>query len=294
MSFDPYKTKFQIGAARWMARLAGVVYTRFPGDTKPDAAAIQQTLLAGGGVGRGVSDVYAYDKNSAQSIVVSHQNHISAVFRGTDEKEDWVDNLNINMDEALFGHFHSGFLQSFRDVWYGKDGEDGEDGMNAKIKELQEKKKRPVWLTGHSLGGAMATVAAASFIDEDRPFYGVYTFGQPRCVDRKTCHIFNMEAKDRYYRFQNNNDIVSRVPPRNPVLPASYGYRHVGQCVYISEEGKLHSSPSFWFKFLDAIDGMVEARKQKGIDFIEDHKIKNYLMAIEDWMDGSNNLPLDD
>ena len=22
MSFDPYKTKFQIGAARWMARLA--------------------------------------------------------------------------------------------------------------------------------------------------------------------------------------------------------------------------------------------------------------------------------
>ena len=39
---------------------------------------------------------------------------------------------------------------------------------------------RPLWLTGHSLGGALATIAASLLVDDDESFFGVYTFGSPR------------------------------------------------------------------------------------------------------------------
>lgn len=70
-------------------------------------------------------------------------------------------------------------------------------------------------------------------IDEDAPFYGVYTFGQPRAGDRTFSRIYNVEAASRTYRFQNNNDIVTRIPAR------IMGYSHVGKFVYISDKKRL-------------------------------------------------------
>ena len=73
----------------------------------------------------------------------------------------------------------------------------------------------------------MATIAAAKFIHEDMPFTSVYTFGQPRAMTRDTSRIFNMECKSRFFRFHNNNDLVTRVPAR------VMGYSHVGSYMYI-------------------------------------------------------------
>ena len=279
MSFDPYKTKFQIDAAIWMARLADAVYTKVEEGTKPDEETIKKNLVNVPNLGRGVKKVFGYDKNSAQGMIVSHSTHIAVVFRGTDEWRDWLDNIDALRTKHLFGDFHQGFVASTLDIW---------KEMNNQIKTLQKQQRRPVWFAGHSLGGAMATVAAANFIYDDRPFYGAYTFGQPRCMDRDSSRIFNAEAKGLFYRFQNNNDLVSRIPAR------VMGYSHVGQCIYISEEKKLYSSPSWWFKFLDKLDGAVTAIKEKGFDGLEDHDIVDYVMAIEDWKDSGNNLPLDD
>ncbi len=136
-----------------------------------------------------------------------------------------------------------------------------------------------MWLAGHSLGGALTVIAAAIRIHEDKPFSGLYTFGQPRCMSTATCRTFNMEAKDRYFRFQNNNDIVTRVPSR------FMGYGHSGQLIYISEEKKLYKSPGWWFRFLDGLDGAVNAVMEKGLDHIEDHESSKYLNAVKDWGD---------
>ena len=60
---------------------------------------------------------------------------------------------------------------------------DGVEGMHRKILTLYEKegKRRKLFITGHSLGGALATVAAArlAFLD-DINIAGIYTIGSPR------------------------------------------------------------------------------------------------------------------
>jgi triacylglycerol lipase len=134
-----------------------------------------------------------------------------------------------------------------------------------------------LFITGHSLGGAMATIAAAKFIDQDRPFVAVYTFGQPRALSKKTAQTFNVECKSRFFRFHNNNDIVTRVPAR------LMGYSHIGSYLYISEEKEIHPEVGFWFKFMDYVDGAVSSMKEKGIDAIEDHNMDHYLDAIKKW-----------
>ncbi len=67
---------------------------------------------------------------------------------------------------------------------------------------------RTIWLTGHSLGGALATLAAARLADVT----GLYTFGSPLVGDRQ----FAERCPDRAYRVVNNNDIVPHVPRVGP------------------------------------------------------------------------------
>lgn len=96
----------------------------------------------------------------------------------------------------------------------------------------EEGKSRKLYITGHSLGGALATVAAArlAFVHSDINITAVYGLGAPRVFDSEVADIFNATVnhgkamKDKFFRPRNNNDIVTRVPP----VP----YKHVGTEVY--------------------------------------------------------------
>ena len=57
------------------------------------------------------------DRNSAQVTLIEHEDYLCMVFRGPDEIEDWLDNLNVFEKEVLFGEFHKGFWDSVEDVW---------------------------------------------------------------------------------------------------------------------------------------------------------------------------------
>lgn len=158
-------------------------------------------------------------------MVVSHQDYIGVVFRGTDELEDWLDNLNVVYIKKLFGKFHRGFYFATMDVL---------QEMHIFIEKYQATNIRPVWFAGHSLGGAMATIAAADYIYNKKKFAAVYTFGQPRCMLKKTAKKFTQATNNCYFRFQNNNDISTRVPS------AFFGYFHGGNAIYISEQKKFN------------------------------------------------------
>ena len=231
----------------------------------PDEGRIYKSIEADDSGFRSVSPI---DEGNAEAALVEHEEYLCMVFRGTDEITDWIDNINAFSVKELFGEFHRGFWEATEKVW---------SELEPKYQEKRGKKKRPLFITGHSLGGAMATIAAAKLIHLDRPFISVYTFGQPRAMNQDAARIFNTECKNRFFRFQNNNDIVTRAPAR------LMGYSHVGKTLYISEEQEIHNDPGFWFKFLDAIDGCIEALKAKRIDAIEDHEMDDYLAAIEEW-----------
>ena len=263
---SPYTTDLDPNNAYWMARLSKEVYLRKSEDNPvPDEDRILGNLKKDDPKFISVSGV---DKNSAQAALIEHEDYLCMVFRGTDEFSDWLDNINALATKELFGEFHRGFWNSLEDVW---------QPINKRCRSLQEQNKRPLFITGHSLGSAMATIAAAKLIHVDKPFTSVYTFGQPRALSRKTSQIFNVECKSRFFRFHNNNDIVTRVPAR------LMGYSHVGNYLYITEEKEIYQEVGFWFKFVDQIDGVIKDVKEKGFDGIKDHDINEYLSAIEKW-----------
>ena len=149
MRLKPYLTSYNGANAYWMARLARAVYTRQQESTAPDEDRILANLNEEDGY---FNTVKGFDKNSAQAMVVDHDDYVAIVFRGTDEAIDWLDNVNVLRREALFGSFHRGFYDSVEDLW---------DNVDSTVKEMLAGKRRPVWFSGHSLGGAMATIGAA-------------------------------------------------------------------------------------------------------------------------------------
>lgn len=123
----------------------------------------------------------------------------------------------------------------------------------------------------------MATVASSILIQEDESFTSTYTFGQPRAIGRDAGRVYNVEAKSKTFRFQNNNDIVTRAPAR------IMGYTHVGTFLYISQQRQIQQDPGRWLQFLDSIDGAMESIKVSGLDAVEDHGMNHYLDAVRKW-----------
>ena len=262
----PYKTQLDRGNACWMARLASEVYRRVSAkDPAPDEAAILQSLQADDS---GFLSVAGASHRSAQAALIEHKDYLCLAFRGTDELADWLDNINAFARPALFGDFHRGFWQSVEDIW---------EPLWAAWEQRHAAQPRPLFLTGHSLGGAMATIAAARLIHLDQPFTSAYTFGQPRAMARETARVFNQECRGRFFRFHNNNDLVTRVPSR------LMGYSHVGTYLYIAEAGSIHQETGFWFRFLDAIKGALEDARELGLDGIKDHDLAEYQAAVDKW-----------
>lgn len=149
--------------------------------------------------------------------------------------------------------------------------------LDGRAADRAAKRPRPVFLTGHSLGGAMATVAASRLLHIDQPFTSCYTFGQPWAMTLETARVFNVDARGRFHRFQNNSDIVTRLPSR------LMGYSHVGGCLYITQDRAIHDDVGFWFRFLDTVSGVVEEALKRRLDLIEDHDMADYLEAIRGW-----------
>ncbi len=262
---EPYKTGLSQANAYWMARLSQLVYESVDASNAPNESAILNELQAEDSK---FESVTGFSRNTAQAALVEHEDYLCFAFRGTDEPKDWLDNINAFSTAELFGEFHRGFWNSVEDIW---------QGLFRLYQDKRNEQPRPLFLTGHSLGGAMATVAASRLIHNDLPFTSTYTFGQPRAMTLATARVFNIEARGRTHRFQNNNDIVTRVPAR------FMGYSHVGNFIYIDENKRLKDDPGFWNRFLDTVQGAVDALRETGVDAVEDHDIGRYLRAVEKW-----------
>eukprot|EP01135_Chromosphaera_perkinsii_P007866 Nk52_evm58s1020 gene=Nk52_evmTU58s1020 len=92
------------------------------------------------------------------------------------------------------------------------------------------------WITGHSLGGALASLLAFEISCK----YGipsiVYTFGSPRVGNRAFASKFNV-AVPRCYRICMDGDVVTGLPPK------WRGYKHHGLAVIIDKLGNLIVEP---------------------------------------------------
>ena len=311
LRFNSKTTLYQPENAYWMAKFSNYVYwsvgdkpedrnntversSEEKKDVTPDEDRILKELKTWDS---NFLSVKGFNFKSSQGIVVQHEDYVVAAFRGTDELIDWLDNVKASPTKGPLGNVHSGFYNALLDIWV-------RQGMWDSIQQLRErgtddsvetndkvwlnglkKPKRSLWLTGHSLGGAMATLAAAWLAERKIPFSGAYTFGQPRVGDDDFQVAFDTKLIKRFFRFQNNNDIVTRVPAR------LMGYEHVGRYIHITEDGDLKADVSWWHLFVDRLEGVVNNILDNKIrlEIIDDHDLeKKYRDSIRAW---GNKLP---
>lgn len=85
-------------------------------------------------------------------------------------------------------------------------------------------------MTGHSLGGALATLFAlelssSQLAKQGAIFVTMYNFGSPRVGNKRFADVYNEKVKDSW-RVVNPRDII-------PTVPRLMGYCHVAQPVYL-------------------------------------------------------------
>lgn len=215
-------------------------------------------------------DIFFFDTSETESFVAVDSEKIIVSFRGSNSFIDWLSNIDIDLVGGPFkGSVHEGFSRALSVVW---------TKMQKKIYEIKENarpKALSLWFTGHSLGGALATLAVAKLREKDHPVNGLYTFGSPRVGDREFAQNFNADFAIRTYRFVNKTDIVTRVPRRIMF------YSHVGKFLYFDDQDSLHKEPSFWYQFLDSIEVVIEDIKDRDLVGVKHHDINQYLIALE-------------
>ena len=199
-------------------------------------------------------------RDGAEAYILGNRFDCIIVCRGT-EPSQWNDikaDANAWTVVSEVGRVHSGFHSEVNELW---------PLLEQQIKENQ----RPMWFSGHSLGGAMAAVCAVRCKISPIPSnpQAIFSYGAPRVGDRS----YTSYLKVKHYRWVNNNDIVPRVPPR------WLGYRHMGQEIYINRRGRISSLRS-WFRVRDRFWGLLASLRLWKLDYFSDHSMVDYIAHI--------------
>lgn len=86
------------------------------------------------------------------------------------------------------------------------------DPLHAAVDAALKAKERPLWVAGHSLGGALALLAAWRFQQNFLPVHAVITFGAPMVGNEATAQAFQREFPGRIFRYVNDLDLVPKLP----------------------------------------------------------------------------------
>lgn len=197
------------------------------------------------------------------------------VIRGTSERADVAVDLRAHKVQASpiwsKGRVHAGFASALAAAW---------PEVFASLELLRRQRGGLVtWFCGHSLGGAVATLAAAKArASKIGMVGGVITFGCPRVGDRAFARSLEKElGRSRFLRCVNNSDVVPRL--------LFLTYLHLGVLAYITRKGALVTDPGFWFVFWDSLLGRIRGRWLNPFswrtDGLRDHSIRQYRLALE-------------
>jgi triacylglycerol lipase len=215
----------------------------------------------------GFTKVKFYDNGGAQAYRFESPTDVVVACRGTQPSEfnDLKADLKaFPVKSETVSRVHRGFKNEVDELW-------------PMVKPDVENVKKKLWFCGHSLGAAMATIMAARCShDYDLPDpVQLYTYGSPRVGWHTYVNSLNLD----HMRWQNNNDIVTRVPLM------IMGYKHHGHNCYIGHDGTIDTGGklNIWKRFIDRLKGMWGGIKHLKIDNFSDHAMAEYIPHIEKW-----------
>nr|MDA3810009.1 lipase family protein [Spirochaetaceae bacterium] len=203
----------------------------------------------------GFDNFQFFEGKGTECMICWNKSSIIVAFRGTEMKslsslhEIRTDLDSIPIPFALGGNVHKGFFSGLEEVWPGAVGLE-----QFLINLIHKDTKRSLWVTGHSLGGALASLCFARI----KCATGLYVFGAPRVGNLDFVNLL----KDRpVWRFEHGRDPIPMVPMDIPQL--KHNFKDLGQLVYINRDGDL----LFERPVLD-----VEEEKTKVLETITEQK----------------------
>jgi predicted lipase len=159
---------------------------------------------------------------SILGLMASNADTAVLAFRGSETLDDWLQDFEIEPEPFIATAAHDHVADGFQDVFLA--------ARQSIATALSHAGTKQILITGHSLGGAVAILAALDirlrFNTESR----VITFGGPRVGLHDFALTFNA-AIESCFRVVNSLDIVPHVPPAPFV--------HVGSEIRVNGGGSL-------------------------------------------------------
>ncbi|NJN20493.1 MAG: lipase family protein [Leptolyngbya sp. RL_3_1] len=235
------------------ARLSQEVYGNFASIKFSAASTTQVTLVEAEVPELAKAETPKPPKTDTQAAILYEPdlNQAILVFRGSESKVDWFNNAQFRQKTYPYGddsstdvRFHRGFMAAYFAV---------RDRLQAVIRQYPT---ATLVVTGHSLGGALATIAALdlqyNITQHSKQPLSVYTFGAPRVGNAALVESFSQRVPNSY-RFVYGRDLVTHLPR------VWQGYRHVPAAEKLP-------APFTWKFFTQSL---------------KDHEIINYVSSLK-------------
>ena len=277
LPFDPSDSRFNRANALYLAHASDVAYHRAPAA----AAAERLGLKAVGFLNR---------VTRTRGFLGVCDTHAVLAFRGSDPVTlpNWLTDVVVKLVEhdEYDGRVHHGFGSALRRTW---------DKVERILGQVPDK---PLFLTGHSMGGALAVLTACRLAKLGRPPVATYTFGSPRVGDRAFCAGYRLTT----YRVVNGLDLVPEMPLASMKrrLPAQFRlaspklalglkrrarrvpcYSHVKRFVYIDRDGEVTLDADVEPWHAHAVARAIATRGKSFLEGLTDHLISNYIQRLE-------------
>lgn len=211
---------------------------------------------------QGCDIIKFFDVDGAQGYLLNRFGSFILSFRGTEvsQPSDILadlkagKNFEINkLTGRAVGKVHHGFKKELDKLW---------PEIEKQVVDIKY-----LYVTGHSLGAAMATIAASRLSDK---IISLITFGSPRVGTKE----FVNNCTFVHYRVQNNCDDVTKVPP------TLMGYKHHGIHIYLDVNGTVRDYNT-WQMIKDMIRSRIVSRiKRKRFIGLTDHFMGNYIKKL--------------
>lgn len=198
---------------------------------------------------------YQRSVGHSQFMVREYADHSVITYGGSKEWQDWGHDANIvKAPYKNMGWVHNGFSSAY-------------DEMLPEQNKILNKNK-PVVVTGHSLGGATATVAAMDLKARGYNVHSLTTFGCPMVGGDSFSAAFG-KANIPAFRYVNAWDVVPRIPKGD--------FQHVGQPFYLSTRGEmLPKQQSGW----ELATKPWELANQR----VNSHHMPNYMANLQKYL----------
>jgi hypothetical protein len=277
LAFHPDDSSFNRVNALYLAHASDIAYHRAP------ARAAMQRL--------GLKAIAFRNKiTRTRGYLGVCDTHAVLAFRGSDPVtlQTWLTDVVVRLvacDEYV-GRVHLGFSSVLRQTW-------------TKVEDVLESvRDRPLFLTGHSMGGALAVLTVCRLATMNRPPVAVYTFGSPRVGDRAFCAGYRLPT----YRIVNRLDLVPEMPlaslkrllPKTPRLTNDKiltqlkrlartvpCYGHVKTFVYLDRDGDISIDSDVEPWHIHAVTRAIATRGKSFHEGVTDHLISNYIRGLE-------------